>query len=100
MRSRDLVEWESLGTPFTLADSFRREPGKLVWAPELHWLGDRWALVHCPAEKGNLALSAGAELKGPWTHPMGLGWVRSMIRRWARMERRGGCSGPTRWLRR
>lgn len=70
-RSRDLIEWESLGAPFTLADSFRQRPGKLVWAPELHWLGDRWALVHCPAEKANFALTAGAELRGPWRHPMG-----------------------------
>jgi hypothetical protein len=69
-RSKDLVEWESLGTPFTLEDSVRREPGKLVWAPELHWLGDRWALVHCPAAKANLSLTSGPELKGPWTHPM------------------------------
>jgi xylan 1,4-beta-xylosidase len=70
-RSRDLVDWEYLGTPFTLADSFRKEPGDLVWAPELHWLGDRWALVHCPADKANLALTAGPELKGPWSHPLG-----------------------------
>ena len=70
-RSKDLTEWQSLGTPFTLKDSVRADPGELVWAPELHWLGDRWALVHCPAEKANLALTAGAELKGPWTHPMG-----------------------------
>lgn len=70
-RSKDLVDWENLGTPFTLADSVRKQPGKLIWAPELHWLGDRWALVHCPAEKANLALTAGRELAGPWTHPLG-----------------------------
>jgi hypothetical protein len=74
-RSKDLVDWEYLGTPYTLEDSWQKasgaDPGKLIWAPELHWLGDRWALVHCPGPKANLALSAGAELKGPWTHPMG-----------------------------
>jgi xylan 1,4-beta-xylosidase len=69
-RSKDLVEWESLGTPFTLEDSMRPRPGKLVWAPELHWLGDRWALVHCPAATANLALTRGPDLKGPWSHPM------------------------------
>jgi xylan 1,4-beta-xylosidase len=69
-RSKDLVEWESLGTPFTMKDSMRPKPGELVWAPELHWTGERWALVHCPAAKANLALSAGPELKGPWSHPM------------------------------
>lgn len=69
-RSKDLVDWAHLGTPFTLKDSFRPKPGHLIWAPELHWMGDRWALVHCPAEKASFALSAGADLKGPWTHPM------------------------------
>ncbi|RYG68737.1 beta-xylosidase [bacterium] len=70
-RSKDLIDWEYLGTPFTMADSWHKEPGNLVWAPELHWLGDRWALVHCPAAKANLAISAGPDLKGPWTKPMG-----------------------------
>ena len=71
-RSKDLIDWEYLGAPFTLErDSFHKQPGKLVWAPEIHWLGDRWALVHCPQAKANLALSAGPELKGPWTHPLG-----------------------------
>ena len=70
-RSKDLIDWEYLGAPFTMQDSWHEQPGDLVWAPELHWLGDRWALVHCPAAKANLALSAGPELKGPWTKPMG-----------------------------
>jgi xylan 1,4-beta-xylosidase len=69
-RSKDLVEWEDLGTPFTLKDSTRAKPGKFIWAPELHWMGDRWALIHCPAAGANFALTEGRELKGPWTHPM------------------------------
>ena len=69
-KSKDLVDWEYLGTPFTLADSIHKKPGDRIWAPEIHWLGDRWALVHCPKQKSNLALTAGPDLKGPWTHPM------------------------------
>jgi hypothetical protein len=78
-RSRDLIRWESLGAPYTLADSLQvRELGKkpanrLIWAPEVHWLGDRWALVHCPRALANLAVTGGRELKGPWSHPMGRG---------------------------
>jgi xylan 1,4-beta-xylosidase len=68
-RSKDLIDWD--GTPFTLEDSFHQDPGRLVWAPEIHWLGDRWALVHCPGAKANLALTASRELKGPWKHPLG-----------------------------
>lgn len=76
-RSKDLIEWESLGAPFTLRDTFHvakqgKNPRKrLIWAPEIHWMGDRWALVHCPRQVSSLALSAGRELAGPWAHPMG-----------------------------
>jgi len=73
-RSQDLVVWDYLGTPFTLErDSFHQPPGTVLWAPEIHWVPEmkRWALVHCPQQKANLALSAGPELKGPWTHPLG-----------------------------
>jgi hypothetical protein len=70
-RSKDLIDWDYLGTPFTLRGSFHKDPGKYIWAPEIHWLGDRWALVHCPAAKANLALTKGPELKGPWSHPLG-----------------------------
>jgi len=84
-RSRDLVEWESLGTPFSLEDGiwYKAERGRFdetvrsewrLWAPELHWLGDRWALVHTspvPVRGANLSLTSGSELKGPWTNPLG-----------------------------
>ncbi|MCA9240955.1 MAG: family 43 glycosylhydrolase, partial [Planctomycetales bacterium] len=75
-RSKDLVDWESLGAVFSLDDTQharngRRPRQRVLWAPEVHWLGDRWALVHCPRQLASLALTQGAELKGPWSHPMG-----------------------------
>ena len=78
-RSRDLIRWESSGAPYTLEDSFhlresRKEPAnRVIWAPEVHWLGDRdrWALVHCPQALASLALTEGPALEGPWSHPMG-----------------------------
>ena len=75
-RSKDLIDWEYLGEPFSLDDTVRAQQlrdssrQRLIWAPELHWLGDRWALVHCPRYVSSLALTQGAELTGPWTHPM------------------------------
>jgi arylsulfatase len=45
-----------------------------LWAPEMHWLGDRWALVHTspsPVKGANLSLSTDAEVAGPWANPMG-----------------------------
>ncbi len=79
-RSKDLIEWESLGPIFSVDDTHKAGDEKkirdrVIWAPEVHWLGDlgssgRWALVHCPKELASLALTSGKELKGPWTHPM------------------------------
>jgi len=74
-RSKDLIEWENLGPIFTVDDTLKARNGqkiakRLIWAPEVHWMGDRWALVHCPRTHSSLVLSAGKDLKGPWTHPM------------------------------
>ncbi|MEM9479066.1 MAG: family 43 glycosylhydrolase, partial [Verrucomicrobiota bacterium] len=76
-RSKDLIEWENLGPIFTIDDTFQATQGqpltsRLIWAPEVHWMGDRWALVHCPKNHSSLALAPpGKDLTGPWTHPMG-----------------------------
>ncbi|MGC6464351.1 MAG: sulfatase-like hydrolase/transferase [Akkermansiaceae bacterium] len=72
-KSKDLIDWTSLGAIYSLKDSYHQEPGDRIWAPEVHWIPEmnQWALVHCPKRKSNFALSAGPELKGPWTHPMG-----------------------------
>ena len=76
-RSKDLIQWESLGPIFTVDDTMKAKSGKkipkrLIWAPEVHWLADKgcWALVHCPKKHSSLALTSGAELQGPWKHPM------------------------------
>lgn len=80
-RSKDLVDWEYLGAPYSLKDSFHKENLRnVIWAPEVHWIPEmnRWALVHCPGKQANFALSAGSDITGPWTHPMGanLGFKR------------------------
>ena len=97
-RSRDLIDWEYRGIAFKLSDTIRTDapaeskaiekakkknkpipdtgaPAKnVLWAPEIHWLGDRWALIHCPKSFANYALAPIGEkdpLKGPWTQPLG-----------------------------
>lgn len=84
-RTRDFIAWEPLGVVFTLRDGIWHqaqlerfaavEPAQWrLWAPELHLVDGRWALVHTspsPVQGANLALTAGAELKGPWTNPLG-----------------------------
>jgi arylsulfatase len=78
-KSKDLIDWEYLGVIFDLNkdSAFANNPGKYVWAPEIHWIPEmkRWALLHCPTQKSNLALSAGPEPKGPWSHPMKTGFA-------------------------
>jgi arylsulfatase len=80
-----LIAWESLGAPFSLVEGIwygaQREKFDgaaksewRLWAPELHWMDGRWALVHtspAPVAGANFALSAGPEPKGPWTNPLG-----------------------------
>lgn len=86
-KSKDLIEWETLDSPFSLKDGiwfsehrdlFEKTPVKdwRLWAPELHWVAemDRWALVHtspAPVKGANLSLSEGPEISGPWSNPMG-----------------------------
>lgn len=84
-RSKDLISWEDLGTPFSLKAGvwFQNKPGVFddvevkqwrLWAPELHWLGDKWALVHTspsPVKGANFSLTKGMEVQGPWSNPIG-----------------------------
>ena len=79
-RSRDLIEWESLGVVFSTDDTLnpvkKGKKPRRIWAPEVHWMPElgedgRWALVHCPKQVASLAISATKDLKGPWSHPMG-----------------------------
>ena len=77
-RSQDLIEWEDLGVVFSaddLADDRKEKNTSGIWAPEVHWMPEtgskgRWALVHCPKQIASLALTEGATLSGPWSHPM------------------------------
>jgi arylsulfatase len=86
-RSRDLIDWESIGTPFSLKDGIWYGADRAafddsdleqwrLWAPELHWVEEmnRWALVHTspyPLKKANLAISGSDKVSGPWENPMG-----------------------------
>lgn len=74
--SDDLAHWKSLGAPYSLAEDSPTFKGREematknpLWAPELHWTGDCWALVYCPQKHSGLALSSGKDIKGPWKHP-------------------------------
>tara|TARA_R110002049_G_scaffold301166_1_gene493059 strand:- start:28227 stop:30470 length:2244 start_codon:yes stop_codon:yes gene_type:complete len=84
-KSKDLATWEDLNVPFDLKDGIWAEINPeafakdnqdewLLWAPELHWLGDKWALVHTspfPVTSANFSVTKGKALKGPWENPMG-----------------------------
>lgn len=84
-RSTDLMHWEELGRPYSLKDGiwFQEQPKRFqevpvsqwrLWAPELHWLGERWAIVHTspsPVAGANLVLTKGLEIAPPYENPMG-----------------------------
>lgn len=86
-RSKDLVEWEDLGTPYSLKDGiwYETDPKRFervdesdwrLWAPEIYFIDGRWAIVHTtprPIKGGNLSFTKGAKLEGPYTNPMGVG---------------------------
>ena len=54
-RSKDLIDWEYRGKIFSAKPRDAAKKNQ-VWAPELHWLGNRWALVHCPGHNSHFAL--------------------------------------------
>ncbi len=80
-RSQDLVTWEKLRRLWSfdqthwidLAQPVKHHVGKLlVWAPELHHIGDRWVIVHTTNNGfANLLVSASDSLSAPFTEPMG-----------------------------
>lgn len=85
-RSKDLISWESLGTPFSLLDGYwakqtpkafqgKDRSGWHLWAPEVHFLNGRWHIVHttpAPVRRGsNLAVTKGDRIEGPYTFPLG-----------------------------
>ena len=80
-RSQDLVTWEKLPRLWSfdqtrwidLAQPVKHQVGKLlVWAAELHHIGDRWVVVHTTNNGfANLLVSASDSLSVPFTEPMG-----------------------------
>ncbi|MCZ6671915.1 MAG: family 43 glycosylhydrolase [Verrucomicrobia bacterium] len=107
-RSKDLVRWDSYGSPYTQLDNYwstveempedsekrgkqsgqssAKTPKKMwqtipqdqwrLWAPELHLINGKWVIIHTTPSplKGmaNLAVTAGDQLEGPYTYPMGM----------------------------
>ncbi len=70
-RSKDLIDWTYYGRVYVGEPKDPTQKPQ-VWAPELHWLGDRWALIHCPGHNSHFVLGPVGEKepKGPWTAPM------------------------------
>lgn len=109
-RSKDLAAWESLGTPYTLKDGvwaaekpapFKTTPEAdwRLWAPELHEIDGRWAVVHTspgPVRGANLSFTKDLTLQGPFTNPMGRRSAPGTTRRCSRTTARGGSSGGPR----
>lgn len=85
-RSKDLAVWEYRGVIFDHKDGVQYKSGKekyknmmdrVLWAPEVHWTGTTWALLHCPRHFSNLVLADSPELspETEWSSPMIGGFV-------------------------
>jgi arylsulfatase len=84
-RSKDLILWEDLGTPYSLKDGiwYQQRPDRFnevdesdwrMWAPEVHFLYDKWVIVHTspsPVKGANLSVTKGLKIEGPFENPMG-----------------------------
>ncbi len=80
-RSLDLVEWEKLPRLWQFEDSswidleqeVRHQTGRLlVWAPELHFIDDRWVLMHTTNNRfANILTTRSYQLQAPLEEPMG-----------------------------
>ena len=58
-RSTDLVEWQDIGYCY-------HDDSDRFWAPEFKWTGKTWAMIHCPYETSQLAVSESGSIAGPW----------------------------------
>lgn len=77
-KSKDLIHWEHIGFPYSIAMASnyteykermksRSQKDIKLWAPELHYINNRWILVHTSnTGLGNLAISKSSELDGQW----------------------------------
>jgi len=83
-RSKDLAKWEFNGFPYSLNDAsnynqyiennkakrridFDGKTGLKLWAPEMHFIDNRWITVHTSnVGIGNLFYSEGKEYKAPF----------------------------------
>lgn len=70
-KSRDLTNWAYIGAVW---DNSKISPHALsevnkqyLWAPEMHWDGEEWLMVHCPQATSELLISEGSDIKGPWS---------------------------------
>jgi arylsulfatase len=86
-RSKDLVNWESLGLIWTTNESVWgqkmeqravSEENKhsvksvMIWAPEIHFINNKWIVVYTSNQgSANLMISKDNKLQGPFLEPFG-----------------------------
>lgn len=76
-KSRNLSNWQYVKTSYNvdstmaMASRKREDIGEknVLWAPEMFFDGQKWIMVHCPAQYSTLAVSEGNRFDGKWTYP-------------------------------
>ncbi len=60
--SSNLTDWTLSGTIIKRGGD---EPDP-VWAPEIHWIKDKWVTVFCPSYCSELYINSSSNIKGSW----------------------------------
>ena len=84
-KTKDFIEWISLGTPYSLKDGvwYTARPDRFqqvaesnwrLWAPEFHFINGKCVVIHTspgPVNSSNFSVAPGRVPERPWSNPMG-----------------------------
>jgi len=75
VRTKDMVEWEDLGTVMSLRETFPWARPDKAWAAQAVKRGGKWYWYVCTSRKGGrgdaIAVAVADDVKGPWKDPLG-----------------------------
>ena len=71
-RSRDLIQWNYVGTCFTDATRPQMVPGGGIWAPDINKIGDKYVLYYSKSTWGGewecgIGVAVASQPRGPFT---------------------------------
>ncbi len=75
VRTKDMVEWEDLGTVMSLRETFPWARPDKAWASQAVKRNGKWYWYICTSRRGGrgdaIAVAVADDVKGPWKDPLG-----------------------------